>query len=236
MRQVALNVVLAQAGSFVPCASADIGVVDQVFTRVGAGDHVAGGQSTFMVEMVETANILNNATKHSLVILDEVGRGTSTYDGLALAWAIAEDLHDRIGCRALFATHYHQLCDLEGPGKGYVNLRVAVQEWGEEIVFLHKIEAGGTDRSYGLHVARLAGVPKAVVTRAEAVLRSIESEGEHVGDAMLSAPKQTKRREQQRLFASPGDKIAQELLKLDLDSVTPLQALQRLAEWRKGVQ
>ena len=236
IRQNALIVVLAQIGAFVPAKSARIGLVDRVFTRVGASDDIARGSSTFMVEMVETANILNNATARSLVILDEVGRGTSTYDGLSLAWAIAEDLHDRIGCRALFATHYHQLCDLAGPGKGIVNLRVAVQEWGEEIVFLHRIEPGGTDRSYGLHVARLAGIPRQVIERAKAVLAKIEAEGEHVGEALQTAQKARALPQQGKLFDSPREKAWKELERLDLDSLTPLQALQKLADWKRSAQ
>ena len=158
-----------------------------IFTRVGSVDDISRGASTFMVEMVETANILNHATVRSLVILDEVGRGTSTFDGLSLAWAIAEDLHDRIGCRALFATHYHQLTDLAGPGRGVVNQRVVVREGGDEIVFLHRIEDGGTDRSYGLHVARLTGIPRTVIDRARAVLQKIEA-GEIGVSSCLSWP------------------------------------------------
>ena len=236
IRQNALLVVLAQIGAFVPAKRARIGVVDRVFTRVGAADDISRGASTFMVEMVETANILNNATARSLVILDEVGRGTSTYDGLSLAWAIAEDLHDRIGCRALFATHYHQLCDLAGPGKGVVNLRVAVKEWGEDVVFLHRIEEGGTDKSYGLHVAKIAGIPPGVLARARSVLARIEEEGEHVSEALQAATQDRPQPKQQKLFVTPRDKVLQELGRTNPEELTPLQALQQLAEWVKALR
>jgi DNA mismatch repair protein MutS len=232
IRQNALIVLLAQVGSFVPCKQAHIGLVDRIFTRVGASDDISRGASTFMVEMTETANILNNATERSLVILDEVGRGTSTFDGLALAWAIAEDLHDRIGCRALFATHYHQLVDLAGPGRGIVNQRVAVREWGDEIVFLHRIENGGTDRSYGLHVARLAGIPRGVLERAGVVLARLQDEGDAVRGTLVpqgaaSGPRQ------QELFAPPPEPLLAELSGLDLDGLTPRQALELLVAWQQ---
>ncbi|MEI6129070.1 MAG: DNA mismatch repair protein MutS [Planctomycetota bacterium] len=231
IRQNALIVLLAQIGSYVPAKAARIGLVDRIFTRVGSSDDISRGASTFMVEMTETANILNNATASSLVILDEVGRGTSTYDGLSLAWAIAEDLHDRIGCRALFATHYHQLVDLAGDDRGVVNQRVAVREWGDEIVFLHRIESGGTDRSYGLHVARLAGIPKPVLERAKAVLHELGDEGSEVR-AKLLATKQVKPRgpQQKNLFAPPVDPIVMALRQLDVDGLTPRQALDLLAK------
>lgn len=233
IRQNALLVLMAQMGSFVPAKRARIGVVDRVFTRVGAADDISRGASTFMVEMVETANILRHATARSLVILDEVGRGTSTYDGLSLAHAIAEDLHDRIGCRALFATHYHQLSDLAGPGRGVVNLRVAVREWGEEVVFLHRIEAGGTDKSYGLHVARLAGIPESVLRRARAILAGLEQEEGRVAETLAaSRPEPREPQRQLSLFASPRESVLRELERLVLDQLTPLQALQKLAEWQ----
>jgi DNA mismatch repair protein MutS len=174
IRQVALAVVLAQAGSFVPAASARVGLVDRVFTRVGAGDELARNLSTFMVEMAETAAILNHATRRSLVILDEVGRGTSTFDGVSLAWAITEHLHDRIGCRCLFATHYHELVDLAADRPGIRNLTVSVAEQDDEVVFLHRIVPGAATKSYGIHVARLAGVPRPVIARAREVLATLE--------------------------------------------------------------
>jgi DNA mismatch repair protein MutS len=187
-----------------------------------------------MVEMTETANILNNATQRSLVVLDEVGRGTSTWDGLSLAWAIAEDLHDRVRCRALFATHYHQLMDLAGPGRGIVNCRVAVREWGDEIVFLHRIENGGTDRSYGLHVARLAGIPKSVIDRARTVLGELDAEEDGVRDALVTArERQRPGLKQKELFAPPPDPLVEELQKLSLDDLTPRQALDLLRQWQE---
>src|SRR5262249_12477378 len=160
---------------FVPAKSARVGIVDRIFTRVGASDELSRGQSTFMVEMTEAANILNNATPRSLVILDEIGRGTSTYDGVSLAWAIAEYLHNRVACRALFATHYHELADLAETLPGLRNYNVLVREWHDEIVFLHKIAAGSADKSYGIHVARLAGVPEEVLGRARQVLTELEA-------------------------------------------------------------
>ena len=174
IRQVALIVLLAQIGSFVPASSAEVGLVDRVFTRVGASDDLSRGQSTFMVEMNETANIVNNATERSLVILDEIGRGTSTFDGLSIAWSVAEFLHDKIKARTLFATHYHELTKLAEERKGVANFNVAVREWNEQIIFLRKIIPGGADKSYGIHVARLAGVPKEILDRAKDILAHLE--------------------------------------------------------------
>ena len=175
IRQVALIVLMAQIGSFVPAASARIGLVDRIFTRVGANDDLSRGQSTFMVEMNETANIVNNATERSLVILDEIGRGTSTFDGLSIAWSVAEFLHDKIKARTLFATHYHELTKLAEERKGVCNFNVAVREWNEQIIFLRKIVPGGADRSYGIQVARLAGLPKEILDRAKDILAHLES-------------------------------------------------------------
>src|SRR5690606_34440578 len=165
---------MAQLGSFVPAGRARIGVVDRLFTRVGASDNIARGQSTFMVEMSETSAILHGASERSLVLLDEIGRGTSTYDGVAIAWAVAEHLHDRVGCRTMFATHYHELMQLPEKLAHARNLNVAVREAGGKVVFLHRLEPGGTDRSYGIHVAELAGLPAAVVQRAQAILGTLE--------------------------------------------------------------
>ncbi len=176
IRQAALIVLLAQMGSFVPARAATIGLADRIFARVGASDELSRGQSTFMVEMTETARILNTATARSLVILDEIGRGTSTYDGISLAWAVAEHLHDHVGCRTLFATHYHELTDLEKSLSGVKNFNVAVREWQDEVVFLHKIVAGAADKSYGIHVARLAGVPREVIERGKEILAQLEEE------------------------------------------------------------
>src|SRR5881409_943630 len=174
IRQVALIVLMAQIGSFVPAASAEIGLVDRIFTRVGANDDLARGQSTFMVEMNETSNIVNNATERSLVILDEIGRGTSTFDGLSIAWSVAEFLHDKIKARTLFATHYHELTKLAAERKGVGNFNVAVREWNEQIIFLRKIVPGGADKSYGIQVARLAGLPKEILDRAKEILAHLE--------------------------------------------------------------
>ena len=233
IRQNALIVIMAQIGSFVPASGAHIGLCDRVFTRVGGADDISRGASTFMVEMTETANILNNATQKSLVVLDEVGRGTSTYDGMSLAWAIAEDLHERVRCRALFATHYHQLMNLAGPDRGIVNCRVAVREWGDEIVFLHRIEQGGTDRSYGLHVARLAGVPKVVLERAQTVLDKLDREGDEVREALVTEPERHRDGPQQReLFSPAPPPIVDDLKALDLDELTPRQAV----EWLRNQQ
>ena len=173
IRQVALLTLMAQIGSFVPAREATIGVADRIFARVGASDELTRGQSTFMVEMTETARILNTATSRSLVILDEIGRGTSTYDGMSLAWSVVEHLHEHVGCRTLFATHYHELTDLEKSLPGVKNLNVAVREWQDEVVFLHKIVEGAADKSYGIHVARLAGVPREVIERSKDILGPI---------------------------------------------------------------
>jgi DNA mismatch repair protein MutS len=236
IRQTALITLMAQIGSFVPARSARIGVVDRIFTRVGAADDISQGASTFMVEMTETANILNNATPHSLVILDEVGRGTSTQDGLSLAWAIAENLLEVSGCRCLFATHYHQLTDLATPGRGVVNQRVAVREWGDEIVFLHRIEDGGTDKSYGLHVARLAGVPREVVTRSREILAELERGFARESHGPQLARKRSKDNSQMQLFADPGEEIIKALQSIDVNALTPIEALQKLKELQDGLQ
>ncbi|PIE23610.1 MAG: DNA mismatch repair protein MutS [Planctomycetota bacterium] len=238
IRQVALLTLLAQIGSFVPARSMELGLVDRIFTRVGASDDIARGSSTFMVEMTETANILNNATEHSLVILDEVGRGTSTYDGLSLAWAICEALHQDLGCRALFATHYHQLTELADLMPGVHNCHVAVREWENEIVFLHRIQPGGTDKSYGLHVARLAGVPGSILDRANQILDELESEGESIKP--LAVHKRSQSREaayhptprQLNLFRPSADRLLDEIEKLSPDELSPMDALLKLKELR----
>jgi DNA mismatch repair protein MutS len=174
IRQIALLVLMAQIGSFVPARSAEIGLADRIFTRVGANDDLSKGQSTFMVEMNETANITNNATGRSLVILDEIGRGTSTFDGLSIAWSVAEYLHDTVKARTLFATHYHELTELEMTRAGVRNYNVAVREWNDQIIFLRKIIKGGADKSYGIQVARLAGLPTSIIARAKEILSNLE--------------------------------------------------------------
>jgi len=233
LRQVGLCVVLAQIGSFVPCRRATIGVVDRLFTRVGASDNLVRGQSTFMVEMSETSAILHAATGRSLVLLDEIGRGTSTYDGVAIAWAVTECLHNTIGCKTIFATHYHELTQLTEELEHVRNFNVAVREVGEEIVFLHRLEPGGADRSYGIHVGRLAGLPAPVVTRAWQVLKLLEA-GHHVAKQPAPVPLDAT---QLGLFVqapipSP-DPLLLELDGLDVNSLSPLEALNRLAAWQK---
>jgi DNA mismatch repair protein MutS len=230
IRQIALITLLAQLGSFVPASEARIGIVDRIFTRVGSGDDISRGESTFMVEMVEIANILNNASQRSLVILDEVGRGTSTFDGMSLAWAIAEDLHERVRCRTLFATHYHQLTDLAARYEGAVNRNVAVREWGDEIVFLHKIVEGGTDRSYGIHVARLAGVPAAVLERARSILADLEQDEEGLAERILARPSAPKSAPLQLGLFPVKSAVEEALEQLELDRLTPLDALLKLRE------
>jgi DNA mismatch repair protein MutS len=235
IRQVALLVLLAQMGGFIPAKRARIGIADGIFTRVGASDEIYRGRSTFMVEMTETANILHNATDRSLVILDEVGRGTSTFDGVSLAWAITEHLHDRIGARTLFATHYHELVELAQTLAGVKNYNIAVREWQDEIVFLRKILPGGTDKSYGLQVARLAGIPPAVVDRAKVILAHLERSSLDGEDKPAFAPPpegSVKRELQMSLFQTPEQRVVEILRKLDIESLTPLEALNKLSELR----
>ncbi|UCB43954.1 MAG: DNA mismatch repair protein MutS [Dehalococcoidales bacterium] len=234
LRQVALIVLLAQIGSFTPTDSADIGLVDRIFTRIGARDDLAAGQSTFMIEMVETANILNNATPRSLLILDEIGRGTSTYDGLSIARAVAEFIHNhpRLGAKTLFATHYHEMVELANSLPRVKNFNVAVAEEKGEVIFLRRIVPGGVDKSYGIHVAKLAGLPRSVVHRAQEVLDELE------GDSRRSTPRLKGRRPekevaQQLPMFGQKSAIQEELEKLEIDSMTPLEALTRLYELQK---
>ncbi len=233
IRQVALLVLMAQMGSFVPAKKAHIGVADRIFTRVGASDELARGQSTFMVEMIETANILNNASPHSLLILDEVGRGTSTFDGVSIAWAVSEFLHEHVRARTLFATHYHELTELALLLDGVKNYNIAVREWKDEIIFLHKIVEGGTDKSYGIHVARLAGIPRKVVDRAKVILGNLEAASLTPNDKPRFAPSLDKaganpKGLQLTLFGSLHAETIEELKRLDLDNLTPLDALAAL--------
>ncbi len=230
LRQCALIVLMAHTGSFVPAKSAEIGVVDRIFTRVGASDDLARGESTFMVEMTETANILHNASGRSLIILDEVGRGTATFDGLSLAWAIVEHLHEETGARALFATHYHELTELAVLLPRVVNRTLAVKEWRNQIVFLHRVMPGSADKSYGIHVARLAGIPESVVARAAQVLSNLEA-GEYdlTGKPKLAAsPDDASLEGQLALFAPPEQIVASILRELDLERLSPLAALNLL--------
>jgi DNA mismatch repair protein MutS len=235
LRQVALIVLLAQIGSFVPADSATIGLVDRIFTRVGLQDDLVTGQSTFMIEMVETANILNNATSKSLIILDEIGRGTSTYDGLSIAQAVAEYIHNhpRLGAKTLFATHYHELVELANFLPRVRNYSIAVSEEGGKVVFLRKIIPGGADKSYGIHVAQLAGLPKAVVHRAEEVLSELESNGDvKVVPGVPPRSRQKSPREQLALFGQKSP-VTDEILKLDVSSMTPLEAITKLYELQR---
>lgn len=234
IRQNALIVLMAHIGSFVPADRAEIGLVDRIFTRVGARDELATGQSTFMVEMTETANILNNATARSLVILDEIGRGTSTYDGLAIAWAVAEYLH-AIGCKTLFATHYHYLNELANRLEGVANYRVAVKEQGDRIIWLHKVLPGGTDRSYGVHVARMAGVPPEVVQRAEQILREFEKRGVQsaIQPPSSDAPAVRTKKLQLTLFEAAEHPVLEALRELDITTLTPVEALMKLDELKR---
>ncbi|NLW50050.1 MAG: DNA mismatch repair protein MutS [Candidatus Brocadiaceae bacterium] len=235
IRQAALIVLMAQMGSFVPAGQAEVGLVDRVFTRVGATDEQRRGQSTFMVEMVEVANILNNATERSLIILDEVGRGTSTFDGVSIAWAAAEYIHNHLGARTLFATHYHELAQLADTLERVRNLNVAVREWKTDVVFLHRVVPGATDRSYGIHVARLAGVPPEVQDRAREILAHLEENAVGPNDQPRFAPQPRRpgprpRPVQMPLFRPLDDRIRQDLLALEPEAMTPLEALTHLTE------
>ncbi len=228
IRQVALMVLLAQVGSFIPAKKARIGIADRIFARVGASDELSRGQSTFMVEMVETARILNTATANSLVILDEIGRGTSTYDGLSLAWAITEHLHEQTGCRTLFATHYHELTQLAEMFPRVANLNVAVREWNDSVVFLHRIIPGGADKSYGIHVARLAGIPSAVNERAKDILAQLESAHLDEHDRPTISPPAGKANGgdlQLTLFGFADHPVVDEIKQLNINSMSPLEAL-----------
>jgi len=229
LRQVALIVLMAQIGSFVPASSAKIGITDRIFTRIGAQDEIHAGQSTFMVEMIETANILNHATNRSLLILDEIGRGTSTYDGLSIAWAVVEYIHNhpKLRARTLFATHYHELTQLSELFPGVRNYNVAVSEADNTVVFLHKIVQGGTDRSYGIHVGQLAGLPRPVVQRAAEILRLLElSSGKAVKNDTVSA--------QQMVLFPETNPILKSLESMDLNSLSPIEALNKLYEWKRN--
>ncbi|HSM93123.1 MAG TPA: DNA mismatch repair protein MutS [Anaeromyxobacteraceae bacterium] len=247
MRQAALIVLLAQMGSFVPARRARVGLVDRIFTRVGASDDLARGRSTFMVEMTETSAILHNATRRSLVVLDEIGRGTSTFDGLSIAWAVAEHLHDKVGCRTLFATHYHELQDLARERPDVRNLTVAVKEVGDRIVFLRKLVQGGASRSYGIEVAKLAGLPPEILGRAREILKNLESlEVDDGGHATLARGRRQRRspapaESQLGLFAPSREdgatlRLRKELEALDLDTLRPLDALNLVAGWKKSLE
>jgi DNA mismatch repair protein MutS len=254
MRQTALIVLMAQMGSYVPARSARIGMVDRIFTRVGASDNLARGQSTFMVEMTETANILHHATRRSLVVLDEIGRGTSTFDGLSIAWAVAEHLHDRTGARTMFATHYHELTDLGREKPRVKNLSIAVREQGGKVIFLRKLVAGAASKSYGIEVARLAGLPPEVLARARELLKTLEAgEFDETGRPRLArrAAGEAPRAEalpavdesQLGLFGAPrpaprtpaASNVLKALADFSVEASSPLEALNAIARWKKAI-
>jgi DNA mismatch repair protein MutS len=226
LRQVGLIVLMAQIGSFVPAESARIGLVDRIFTRVGASDNISEGESTFLVEMQEAANIVHAATERSLVLLDEVGRGTSTFDGISIAWSLSEHIHNVVGARTLFATHYHELNQLEQLLERVKNVKVDVREYGERVVFLHKVVDGYADHSYGIHVAQMAGLPDAVTKRAQDILRQLEST-DLVVHPKAPVP-EPDRQEQMGLFEVRDDRLRDEIRNLDADGMSPLEALQYL--------
>ena len=229
LRQVALITLMAQMGSYVPAASAKLGLVDRIFTRIGAQDEIHAGQSTFMVEMIETANILHHATPRSLLILDEIGRGTSTYDGVSIAWAVVEHIHNHPHLRAktLFATHYHELTQLADLLPGVRNYNVAVTESDGKVIFLHKIIPGGADRSYGIHVAQLAGLPRPVIQRADEIMAELEkSSGRAVRINPVAA-------QQAALFPETSP-LLDELKTIDVNAISPIEALNKLFEWQKN--
>jgi DNA mismatch repair protein MutS len=239
LRQAGLIVLLAQIGSFVPAKKASIGIVDRIYTRVGASDNIASGESTFLVEMHEAANIVNTATPKSLILLDEVGRGTSTFDGISIAWALTEYIHNRIGAKTLFATHYHELNELAELFPRIKNLKVDVREYGDKVIFLHKVTPGFADHSYGIQVAQMAGLPDEVTERAKKILKNLEGSdltvhGEEIVERAKGRIGATEM--QLTLFEMRDDKLREELKKLDLEKMTPLEAMQKLAELKKKTQ
>jgi DNA mismatch repair protein MutS len=235
MRQVALICLMAQIGSFVPAKQARIGVVDRIFTRIGAADDLSAGQSTFMVEMDEVAQILKNATQRSLLILDEIGRGTSTYDGMSIARAVLEYCVDRkrLGAKTLFATHYHELSALEGQIEGVKNYNIAAKKRSDDIIFLRKIVRGGADQSYGIEVAKLAGVPTRVITRARTILAELEG-GEDTGESVIASQAHNQPLDEQCSF---GDirvfEVAEELRGVDINTLTPIEAMNLIFQWKQ---
>jgi DNA mismatch repair protein MutS len=230
LRQIGLIALMAQIGSFVPAAKARVGVIDRIFTRVGASDNLVRGQSTFMVEMSETSAILHTATARSLVLLDEIGRGTATYDGVSIAWAVTEHLHEQVGCKTMFATHYHELTQLSEKLVALRNYNVAVREVGDQILFLHRLQPGGADRSYGIEVGRLAGLPGPVISRAREILAVLE--GEHLGGTRAASRGKKLPNEpaqQFALFSAVPNPLIGRLAAVDVNAMTPLDALTTLA-------
>ncbi|MBI1807356.1 MAG: DNA mismatch repair protein MutS, partial [Ignavibacteria bacterium] len=241
LRQVGLIVLLAQIGSFVPARKAHVGIADRIYTRVGASDNIASGESTFLVEMHEAANIVNTATPKSLILLDEVGRGTSTFDGISIAWALTEYIHNRLGAKTLFATHYHELNELADLFPRIKNLKVEVREYGDKVIFLHKVTPGFADHSYGIQVAQMAGLPEEVTERAKKILHNLEGSELTVHGQVQSQEHRAKGRiapaeVQMTLFEMKDDALRAELKNLDLEKMTPLEALQKLAEMKKTIQ
>jgi DNA mismatch repair protein MutS len=236
LRQAALISILAQMGSFVPAEEAVLPVVDRVFTRIGASDNLARGRSTFMVEMTETAAILNTATERSLIVLDEIGRGTATYDGLALAWAVIEQIHGRIRAKTLFATHYHELTELAEQLEGVRNLRVSVKEAGDQIIFLRKVEPGSADRSYGIEVARLAGLPGSVLERARQILELHEKSEREVTEELSPGAGGPRGPMQIQLFEPVNYQIAERIRSLNIDELRPIEALRLLNELKEELK
>jgi DNA mismatch repair protein MutS len=243
LRQVGLIALLAQIGSFVPAKSATIGLVDRIYTRVGASDNIASGESTFLVEMHEAANIVNTATPRSLILLDEVGRGTSTFDGISIAWALTEYVHERVGARTLFATHYHELNELADLFSRIRNYKVDVREYGDKVVFLHKVTPGFADHSYGIQVAQMAGMPEEVTNKAKVILQSLEQFDLGLEENDRSNGKRSGRAKgrmktseiQMGLFELKDDSLRDELRAIDINSITPMEAMQKLAELKNRV-
>jgi DNA mismatch repair protein MutS len=238
LRQTGLIVLMAQMGSFVPAKEVSIGIVDKIFTRVGASDNLSSGESTFMVEMNETASILNNLSDRSLILLDEIGRGTSTYDGISIAWSIAEYLHNHPSAKAktLFATHYHELNELSNSFNRIKNFNVSVKEVGNKVIFLRKLVPGGSEHSFGIHVAKMAGMPSAILKRANEILKRLENErtgGEHVKASLMKMQKQAVQLQMFSLDDPVLIKIRDVLNNLDVNTLTPVEALMKLDEIQK---
>ncbi|HEX9615057.1 MAG TPA: DNA mismatch repair protein MutS, partial [Bacteroidota bacterium] len=239
LRQVGLITLLAQMGSYVPANSARIGIVDKIFTRVGASDNITSGESTFLVEMHEAANIVNTATDRSLILLDEIGRGTSTFDGISIAWALTEYLHTHIGARTLFATHYHELNELAELYPRIRNYKVDVREYADKVIFLHKVLPGFADHSYGIQVAQLAGLPEEVTDRAKTILKRLEETDLSMkggGKKKVMSDVEDAAKVQMTLFEVQDDELRQQIRELKLDSMTPIDALHKLAEMQKRLK
>ena len=239
LRQAGLIVLMAQMGSFIPAESAEIGIVDRVFTRVGASDNIAAGESTFLVEMQEAANILNNATPKSLILLDEIGRGTSTFDGISIAWAITEYIHENkdVAAKTIFATHYHELNELAEIYPSSKNYKVEVREYDDKVIFLHKVNPGRADHSYGIQVGQMAGLPKFVTNRAKEVLTNLESKELTPYEVKKEKLKNLNKIDNQiNMFEIKDDKLRDELRDLEIDKITPVEALNKLNELTKKVK